>query len=53
VRFWLRTLGMEKTISISICITRRTFLIIDRLGIHVSLMGREAAWTRRFGWVIG
>ena len=39
--------------SISIKLTRRTFLIIDLCGLHASLRGREVAWTPEFGWVLG
>ena len=41
------------TMSISIKLTRRTFLIIDLCGLHASLRGREVAWTPEFGWVLG
>jgi hypothetical protein len=39
--------------GISVRFTRRTFFILDDLGLFVSLRGRELAWTRACGWVRG
>jgi hypothetical protein len=34
-------------------LTRRTFIVLDGLGLHVSFAGHEVAYTRGFGWVVG
>ena len=33
--------------------TRHTFFVLDGLGLHVSIAGREFAWTRGFGFTFG
>lgn len=38
---------------LEIRLTRRTFLVLDGLGLHVSIAGHELAWTRGFGLVVG
>jgi hypothetical protein len=39
--------------ALSLHLTCRTFLVIDGLGLHLSLFGKELAWTRGFGLVVG
>ena len=41
------------SIGFAIKLSRRTFLVIDLVGLHASFRGAEVAWTRQFGWVRG
>jgi hypothetical protein len=49
----METNTMLMSNGIAIRFTSRTFIVLDRFGVHVSLCGREVAYTRGFGWVRG
>jgi hypothetical protein len=46
-------LTKETIMGIHILISRWTFFKLDHLGLHVSVFGRELAWTRGFGLSLG